>query len=179
MIFRIHISSNSSNQQALLPSHPAQPKEMSPFLCHAVPWVVLLLSRAPMHSTKKFQSCGFKNSSCNKSTGISSFHAFIIEINFLLVFFLASFQLQQPASHMYYKNRVIMRYCYNNFNYKCQICFIQENRVPSMSFQLIICLLLAAAGINVYYGLQKFHTQYHYSCNFLNLQLTKPIVSIP
>jgi hypothetical protein len=107
----------------------ARPKEMNPFLYHAVPRVVPLLSRAPVHSAMKFQSCGFKNSSCNKSTRLSSFHAFIIELYFILVFFFASFQLQYPTSHMYYKNTIIMRYCYNNFNHKCQICFIQENRV--------------------------------------------------
>jgi hypothetical protein len=66
-----------------------------------------------------------------------------------------------------------MKYFYNNFNHKCEICFIQEKTFPSTNLELIICLSLTDAGIDIYDGLQKFHTQYHYSCNFLNLQSTK------
>jgi len=94
MIFRIYISGSSSNQQALLPYQPAQHKEMNPFLYHVVPQVFPLLSRAPVHSSRKFQRCGSKNSSCSKSLGISSFYAFIIEIDFLLVVFFQIFLLQ-------------------------------------------------------------------------------------
>ena len=111
------------------PLIPTQPKEMNPFISHSVTQVIPLLLRALMHSDRKFQSCGFENSSWNKPIGLSSIHAFINELNFLLVQFFMSFQIQQKTSHMYYKNTVVMRYCYNNFNHKCQICFILENKI--------------------------------------------------
>jgi hypothetical protein len=93
MMFKIYISGSSSNQQALLPYQPTQPQKMNAFLCHAVPWAIPLLSGAPMHSAKKFQSCSSKNSSGNKSIGVSSFYVFIVELDFLLVLFFLSFQL--------------------------------------------------------------------------------------
>jgi hypothetical protein len=92
MIFINYISGSSSNQKCLLPYQPTQTKEMNPFLCYAFPRDVPLLSRDPVHSSKKFQSCDSGNSSCNKSIGISSFYDFIIELNFILVIFFPELQ---------------------------------------------------------------------------------------